>query len=92
MQTVLFSGIQIHYYQPGFTMVAAGLKEFDRTIWRRTEELIPEKCKWIQDKVVAFEPEQNKLILKNCKDIYYEFLIVAIGVTLDHTFVWNTFT
>ena len=90
MQNVLFSGNQMHYYQPGFTMVAAGLKDFDRTIRRSTKEVIPERCHWIQDKVMAFEPEQNKLLLTNCKEIFYEFLIVAIGVTLDYSLVCNT--
>ena len=74
----------IHYYQPGWTLVGGGI--FDRA---RTERpmarAIPKGVKWIRAAVAGFEPEQNAVVLEDGTRIPYRTLIAAPGLTLR----WN---
>jgi sulfide:quinone oxidoreductase len=72
----------IHYYQPGWTMVGAGI--FDAATTARTmASLIPAGVHWLKAAVAAFEPEQNVVILDGCRVVRYERLIVAPGLKLN---------
>lgn len=72
----------IHYYQPGWTLVGAGV--FDpRTTRRDMGAVIPKGVKWIKAAVAAFEPEQNAVILEGCLTVAYKHLVVAPGLKLD---------
>jgi len=74
----------IHYYQPGWTMVGAGI--FDaRTTARTLGSLIPRGVHWIKSAVAAFEPKNNAVILDGCRVVQYQRLIVCPGLKLD----WN---
>ncbi|PIE39202.1 MAG: TIGR01244 family phosphatase [Gammaproteobacteria bacterium] len=74
----------IHYYQPGWTMVGAGI--FDATSTAKTMgSLIPRGVKWIKAAVAAFEPANNAVILDGCRVVKYERLIVCPGIKLN----WN---
>ncbi|MBL8906295.1 MAG: TIGR01244 family phosphatase [Rhizobiales bacterium] len=72
----------IHYYQPGWTLVGAGV--FDPRLTRRDmASLIPEGVKWIKAAVAAFEPASNAVILEGCRVVNYKRLIVAPGIKLN---------
>jgi sulfide:quinone oxidoreductase len=72
----------IHYYQPGWTLVGAGT--FDPRLTRRDmASLIPEGVKWIKGAVAAFEPASNAVILEGCRVVNYKRLIVAPGIKLN---------
>ncbi|MFD0981677.1 TIGR01244 family sulfur transferase [Tropicimonas aquimaris] len=72
----------IHYYQPGWTMVGAGV--FDPTTTARTMgSLIPKGVHWIKAAVAAFEPGNNAVILDGCRVVKYDRLIVCPGLKLD---------
>ena len=72
----------VHYYQPGWTMVGAGV--FDAADTARTmASLIPDGVKWIKAGVAAFEPDKKVVILDGCRVIAYDRLIVAPGLELD---------
>ena len=72
----------IHYYQPGWTMVGAGV--FDAATTARTvASLIPAGVRWIKAGVAAFEPEKNVVILDGCRIIRYKSLVVAAGLKLN---------
>ncbi len=74
----------VHYYQPGWTMVGAGV--FDASTTARTmASLIPSGVHWIKAAVSAFEPEKNAVILDGCRVVKYNRLIVSPGLKLD----WN---
>lgn len=71
-----------HYYQPAWTLVGAGVFDIKKTI-RREAEVMPEKVKWIKQKVVSFQPESNSITLDNQETIGYQYLIVAPGIQIN---------
>jgi sulfide:quinone oxidoreductase len=72
----------VHYYQPGWTMVGGGV--FAPGVTARTmASLIPRGVAWIKAAVAAFEPDKNALILDGCRVVRYNRLIVAPGLKLD---------
>ena len=74
----------IHYYQPGWTMVGAGVFHPQETA-KTMGSLIPKGVHWIKSAVAAFEPKDNAVILDGCRVVGYKRLIVAPGIKLD----WN---
>jgi sulfide:quinone oxidoreductase len=74
----------IHYYQPGWTMVGGGIFEAHDTA-RTMGSLIPKGVTWIKSAVAAFEPDTNAVILDGCRVVKYKRLIVCPGIKLD----WN---
>jgi sulfide:quinone oxidoreductase len=72
----------IHYYQPGWTMVGAGV--FDASTTARTMgAVLPRGVHWIKSAVAAFEPERNAVILDGCRVVKYQQLVVCPGLKLD---------
>lgn len=74
----------IHYYQPGWTMVGGGVFQAPETA-RTMASLIPSGVHWIKAAVAAFEPANNAVILDGCRVLKYGRLIVAPGLKLN----WN---
>lgn len=72
----------IHYYQPGWTMVGGGVFAPEDTV-RTMGSLIPRGVKWIKAAVAAFEPENDAVILDGCRVVKYGRLIVCPGLKLD---------
>ncbi len=72
----------IHYYQPGWTMVGGGVFSA-RTTARTMASLIPPGVAWIKAAVAAFEPANNAVILDGCRVVTYSRLVVAPGLKLD---------
>ena len=73
---------ETHYYQPAWTLVAAGTYNFEKT-GRPMKSVIPKGVKWIKDRVEALNPEENKLTTNSSGEISYDYLIVAPGVQMD---------
>jgi sulfide:quinone oxidoreductase len=72
----------VHYYQPGWTMVGAGV--FDSGFTRRDEaSLIPRDARWIRAAADQFLPDEKRLLLADGRSLSYQVLIVCPGVTLD---------
>ncbi len=74
----------IHYYQPGWTLVGAGVFHPEDTS-KTMGSLIPKGVHWIKSAVAAFEPKDNAVILDGCRVVGYKRLIVCPGLKLD----WN---
>ena len=72
----------IHYYQPGWTMVGGGVFKAEDTA-KTMGSLIPSGVKWIKAAVAAFEPENDAVILDGCRVVKYDRLIVCPGLKLD---------
>lgn len=72
----------IHYYQPGWTMVGGGIFEQHQTV-RTMGSVIPRGVQWIKAAVAAFEPRRNAVILDGCRVVTYDRLIVCPGLKLD---------
>lgn len=71
-----------HFYQPGWTMVGAGVFSFKSTE-RRMADLMPSKATWIKKSAARFEPEKNEVVLDDGSRLAYSVLIVAAGIKLD---------
>lgn len=71
-----------HYYQPGWTLVGAGVFRAEQTV-RPMASLIPRGVHWIKAAVAAFEPAQNAVLLDDGRALAYRTLIVCPGLKLD---------
>ena len=72
----------IHYYQPGWTMVGAGVFKAATTA-RTMAAVLPRGVHWIKSAVAAFEPERDVVILDGCRVVKYKQLVVCPGLKLD---------
>jgi sulfide:quinone oxidoreductase len=72
----------VHYYQPGWTMVGAGVFDPETTV-RDMAAVLPRQVHWIKAAVAAFEPENNAVVLEGCRVVSYRQLIVCPGLKLD---------
>jgi sulfide:quinone oxidoreductase len=72
----------VHYYQPGWTLVGCGVFEGAETA-RTMASTIPRGVHWIKAAVAAFEPDGNAVILDGCRVVKYEQLVVCPGLKLD---------
>ncbi|MCZ4269543.1 TIGR01244 family sulfur transferase [Rhodobacteraceae bacterium G21628-S1] len=72
----------IHYYQPGWTMVGGGIFSASQTA-KTMGSLIPRDVTWIKAAVAAFEPQNNAVILDGCRVVKYSRLVVCPGLKLD---------
>jgi sulfide:quinone oxidoreductase len=73
---------QVHYYQPLWTLVGAGIKEFSESR-RPMDTLIPKHAEWIQQNVAEFNPEGNSVTFENGEKVKYEYLVVATGIEVN---------
>ncbi len=84
LEIAIIDPADIHYYQPGWTMVGAGVFDAPETA-RTMGSLIPRGVHWIKSAVAAFEPKDDAVILDGCRVVKYKRLIVCPGLKLD----WN---
>lgn len=81
---VIVDGADYHYYQPGWTLVGAGLLRKEDT--RKTlAEQIPDHLAHIKDYVKSFQPESNSITTHSGRKISYDSLVVAPGLQIN----WN---
>jgi sulfide:quinone oxidoreductase len=79
----LIDGRKAHYYQPGFTLVAAGIKPKDYAI-STTREYVPKGSTLINEGVAEIDPEGKKVVTSSGQTVPYDFLIVATGLELNY--------
>lgn len=82
LRIALIDAADVHYYQPGWTMVGGGIFEA-RSTARMMKSLIPRGVNWIKSSVAAFEPERNKVALDDGRYIEYLQLVVCPGLKLN---------
>lgn len=73
---------EIHNYQPGFTLVGAGVFSDKDVVWKAKDVMTP-GATWVKDYVENFDPENNKVITRSGEEISYDYLVVALGVELN---------
>ncbi len=73
---------EVHYYQPGWTMVGGGI--FDAAVTRRSEEsVMPDGVTWIRASASGFAPDDDRVILADGSDVRYRVLVACPGIKLD---------
>jgi sulfide:quinone oxidoreductase len=73
---------EAHSYQPGLTLVGAGVFTLAQTE-RREERLIPKGVSWIKAAAIVFMPAENLVRLSDGRSIRYSWLIMCPGLKLD---------
>jgi sulfide:quinone oxidoreductase len=71
-----------HYYQPGWTMVGAGIFSAESTA-KPMGAVLPGNVTWIKAAVAGFDPEHDSVIIEGCRAIRYDHLVVCPGIKLD---------
>lgn len=82
LEIAVIDPADIHYYQPGWTMVGGGIFEPEQTA-KTMGSLIPKGVDWLKTTVTAFEPNNDTIILEGCRVIKYGRMIVCPGLKLD---------
>lgn len=75
-----------HYYQPAWTLVGTGTYDYDKT-GRPMSDVMPKGAKWIMDKAIGFDAENNTVKTGISGDITYDYLVVAPGLVYDFSLV-----
>ena len=78
----LVDAAEMHYYQPGWTMVGGGIFQAPST-GRAMASVIPRGTTWIKQKVSEFDPDNNAVRLDNGEQLHYQQLVVAPGLKLN---------
>lgn len=71
-----------HSYQPGWTLVGAGIFQPEETI-RPMAKVLPSNTTWIEKGAAGFQPHQNMVELSDGSLVGYRALVVAAGLKLD---------
>ena len=81
-EITIVDGSAEHWYQPGFTLVAAGLRPagYARST---TGEWLPRGINWVEEYAAEIDPEAQRVTTTGGTRIEYDYLIVATGLTLD---------
>ncbi|MGK5052338.1 TIGR01244 family sulfur transferase [Janthinobacterium sp. RB2P8] len=82
LDVAIIDPADVHYYQPGWTLVGAGIFDAPQTA-HTMASTIPRGAHWIKSAVAAFEPERNAVILDGCRIVRYEQLVICPGLKLD---------
>jgi len=70
-------------YQPGQTLVGAGLWEQSDIVYNR-DDYVPSGVTLIKGAVTAFDPDNNKVTVDGKDEISYDQMIIATGVMLNY--------
>lgn len=81
-QITIVDGRQQHWYQPGFTLIAAGLRNADYAI-SGTTDWLPRGIDYINEYAAGIDPEAQRVTTTGGQRLDYDFLIVSTGLVLD---------
>ncbi|MEB2319061.1 MAG: FAD/NAD(P)-binding oxidoreductase [Pseudomonadota bacterium] len=72
-----------HLYQPGFTLVAAGIKPADY-VTSTTAQYVPRGVTLVTEAVAELDPEGKRVVTESGTAHPYDFLVVATGMRLEY--------
>ncbi len=82
LDVVIVEPREVHYYQPGWTLVGGGV--FDRAATEKPmAECMPKGVRWVRAAVAGFEPAKNQVVLEDGERIGYRILVTAPGLELN---------
>lgn len=82
LDIALIEPSDVHYYQPGWTMVGGGIFSAEDTA-RPMAKMIPRGVDWVRSRVISFEPDRERVLLEDGSVISYDRLIVCPGLKLN---------
>ena len=78
----VIDGRKAHYYQPGFTLVAAGIKPQNYVVSNTSDYVAQGEL--VEEAVAEIDPEGRKVVTASGRAVPYDFLIVATGLELNY--------
>lgn len=81
-EITIVDGRKQHWYQPGFTLIAAGLKPANYSV-SGTGDWLPKSVNWVEEYAAAIDPVAQVVTTAGGTKLPYDYLIVATGLTLD---------
>lgn len=81
-QIILVDAKKQHVFQPGLTLVGAGLWDPAKVV-DENARYVPSSVEWVQQAIAEFNPEANTVVTADGKSISYDYLVVATGLKLD---------
>jgi sulfide:quinone oxidoreductase len=81
--TVIEPGELATSYQPGQTLVGAGIWDKSEVVYK-TDDFVPDGVEIIKEKAVEFDPQNNTVKTSGGKTAKYDIMIIAAGVKLDY--------
>ncbi len=72
-----------HLYQPGLSLVAAGLKPADYVV-SRTTDWLPRGITFLAERVAAVDSLSRLVTTETGTTVSYDYLVLAPGLVLDH--------
>ncbi|WAT16691.1 TIGR01244 family sulfur transferase [Aurantiacibacter sp. MUD11] len=69
---------EVHYYQPGWTMVGGGVFPKEAT-YRPEAVVMPDGVTWLKAEVTGFDPDNKAVLYGDGGKVTYDLLIVALG-------------
>ncbi len=78
----LIDGSKRHLYQPGLTLIGAGLKPANYSV-SDTAQWLPSSADWLEENAAEIDPEGKTVTTASGRAVPYDFLIVATGLKLD---------
>ncbi|MCV2876494.1 NAD(P)/FAD-dependent oxidoreductase [Rhodobacteraceae bacterium XHP0102] len=72
-----------HLYQPGLSLVAAGLKPANYVV-SKTTDWLPDGVRLIAERAAAVDPIRKTVSTETGQSLGYDFLVLAPGLILDH--------
>ncbi|KAA0189173.1 hypothetical protein HAZT_HAZT008612, partial [Hyalella azteca] len=73
----------MHYYQPMFTLIGGGMKTLKNSC-KPMSKVLPKKADWIKQRCISFDPDNNKVVTEDGKEISYKYLVLALGMQLNY--------
>ncbi len=71
-----------HYYQPGFTLIGAGLKPANYSV-SATSDWLPRGIAWIEEGAAEIDATAKTVTTTGGQSLDYDYLVVATGLKLD---------
>ncbi len=79
----IFDARRDHYFQPGWTLVGAGWWKPGQTV-ESNQRYIPSGVQWVQQNVIEFDPDANRVTDASGQKHSYDWLFVTTGLSLDY--------
>ena len=82
LDIALIEPSEVHYYQPGFTIIGGGAYTMKQTC-RQEKDLLNPKIHWLKTFAESFQPDAKTVTLRDGAVVSYDYLVVCPGLQLD---------
>jgi len=76
----------LHNYQPGWTLVASGVWEAERTL-KPNAQFLPTGVDWVKGQAAGINADLRRITLADSSTLEYDVLVVATGLQLNYQLI-----